>query len=144
MPTAEAKPMDKELFAAASAARHRAHAPYSHFLVGAAIRTEAGTIHAGANVENASYPEGWCAETSAIASMIAASDSAPMRRIAMMCVVADRIDGRLTTPCGGCRQRIAEFAGADTPVEVIDPSGQGRTFLMRDLLPEAFALEGEL
>jgi cytidine deaminase len=135
--------MDKDLFAAASAARKRAHAPYSHFLVGAAIRTEAGTVHAGANVENASYPEGWCAETSAIAQMIAAGDAGGARRIAMMCVVADRIDGRLTTPCGGCRQRIAEFAGPDTPVDVIDPSGQGKTFLMRDLLPAAFALEGE-
>ncbi|CAN5192510.1 cytidine deaminase [soil metagenome] len=135
--------MDKELYAAASAARQHAHAPYSRFLVGAAIRTEAGTVHAGANVENASYPEGWCAETSAIAGMIAAGGSGGARRIAVMCVVADRIDGRLTTPCGGCRQRIAEFAGPDTPVEVIDPSGEGKTFLMRDLLPAAFALEGE-
>jgi cytidine deaminase len=135
--------MDKELYAAAGAARQHAHAPYSRFLVGAAIRTEAGTVHAGANVENASYPEGWCAETSAIAGMIAAGASGGGRRIAMMCVVADRIDGRLTTPCGGCRQRIAEFAGPDTPVNVIDPFGQGRTFLMRDLLPAAFALEGE-
>jgi cytidine deaminase len=58
-----------------------------------------------------------------------------------MSVVADRIEGRLTTPCGGCRQRIAEFAGPETPVDVIDPSGEGRTFLMKELLPAAFEME---
>ncbi len=134
--------MDKELFAAASAVRARAHAPYSRFHVGAALRTEAGTVHAGANVENASYPEGWCAETSAIAHMVAAAGSAAARRIAAVSVVAERIDGRLTTPCGGCRQRLAEFAGPDTPVDVIDPSGEGRTFTLRELLPSAFDMEG--
>ena len=134
--------MDKELFAAASAVRGHAHAPYSRFHVGAALRTEAGTVHAGANVENASYPEGWCAETSAIARMIAAGGTGPERRIAAVSVVAERIDRRLTTPCGGCRQRLAEFAGPDTPVDVIDPSGEGRTFTMRELLPSAFDMEG--
>jgi cytidine deaminase len=133
--------MDRELYDRARAVRDRAHAPYSGFRVGAAIRTEAGTVHTGANVENASYPEGWCAETSAIAGMIAAAASASARRIAAVAVVADRIDGRLTTPCGGCRQRIAEFADANTPVDVFDPAGEGRTFRMRDLLPEAFALK---
>ncbi len=134
--------MDKELFAAARAVRARAHAPYSSFHVGAALRTEAGTVHAGANVENASYPEGWCAETSAIAQMIAAGGAGAARRIAAVSVVADRIDGRLTTPCGGCRQRLAEFAGPDTPVDVIDPSGAGKTFTLRELLPSAFDMEG--
>ncbi len=134
--------MDKELFAAAKAVRERAHAPYSRFHVGAALRTEAGTVVTGANVENASYPEGWCAETSAIAQMIAAGGSGPERRIAAVSVVAERIDGRLTTPCGGCRQRLAEFAGPDTPVDVIDPSGEGQTFTLRELLPSAFDMEG--
>jgi cytidine deaminase len=134
--------MDRELFAAASAVRERAHAPYSRFQVGAALRTEAGGIHAGANVENASYPEGWCAETSAIAHMIAAGGTAAERRIAAVSVVAERIEGRLTTPCGGCRQRLAEFAGPDTLIDVIDPSGEGRTFTMRELLPSAFDMEG--
>ena len=135
--------MDRELFDRAKAVRERAHAPYSRFAVGAAIRTEAGSVHAGANVENASYPEGWCGETSAIANMIAAAPPGPGRRIAAVCVVADRIDGRLTTPCGGCRQRLAEFCSPDTPVHVIDLNGEGKTFLMKELLPAAFAM-GEL
>ena len=134
--------MDKELYAAARAVRERAHAPYSSFHVGAALRTEAGTVHAGTNVENASYPEGWCAETSAIAHMVAAGGTGAARRIAAVSVVAERIDGRLTTPCGGCRQRLAEFAGPDTPIDVIDPSGEGRTFTMRELLPSAFDMDG--
>lgn len=135
--------MDRDLYARAKAVRDRAHAPYSRFHVGAALRTEAGTVHAGANVENASYPEGWCAETSAIAQMIAVGDSDAGRRIVAVSVVADRIGGRLTTPCGGCRQRLAEFAGPDTPVDVIDPSGEGRTFTMRELLPAAFDMDGK-
>jgi len=133
--------MDSALFEQAKAVRERAHAPYSRFQVGAAIRTESGTVHSGANVENASYPEGWCAETSAIAAMIAAGGEGAARRIAEVTVVADRIDGRLTTPCGGCRQRLAEFSTAATPVNVIDPSGAGHTYRMDELLPAAFAME---
>ena len=133
--------MDRELFEHARAVRDRAHAPYSRFAVGAAIRSEAGAIHVGANVENASYPEGWCGETSAIAAMVAAAPPGPGRRIAAVSVVADRIEGRLTTPCGGCRQRLAEFCGPDTPVDVVDPTGDGRTYLMKELLPAAFAME---
>lgn len=133
--------MDRALVETAKAVRARAHAPYSKFNVGAAIRTASGAVHAGANVENASYPEGWCAETSALANMVASAPPGPGRQIAAVAVVADRIDGRLTTPCGGCRQRLAEFAGPETPVEVVDPSGAGKTFTMRELLPEAFALD---
>ena len=132
--------MDRELYDHAKAVRERAHAPYSRFPVGAAIRTEAGSVHAGANVENASYPEGWCGETSAIAAMVAAGPPGPGRRIAAVCVVADRIDGRLTAPCGGCRQRLAEFSRPDTPVHVSDLNGEGQTFLMKELLPAAFAM----
>lgn len=135
--------MDRELFEKAAAVRERAHAPYSKFHVGAALRTEDGAVFAGTNVENASYPEGWCAETSAIAHMVAAAPPGPGRQIAAVAVVAGRIDGRLTTPCGGCRQRLAEFAGPDTPVHVSDPGGGTETFTMRQLLPAAFALDGE-
>ena len=134
--------MDKELYAAASAVRARAHAPYSRFHVGAALRTEAGTVHAGANVENASYPEGWCAETSAIAQMIAAGGTGAERGASSPSRSSPSgSTGRLTTPCGGCRQRLAEFAGPDTPVDVIDPTGEGRTFTLRELLPSAFDMD---
>jgi cytidine deaminase len=136
--------MNRELFEKAKAVREHAHAPYSKFHVGAAIRSEAGTVHAGTNVENASYPEGSCAETAAIAAMVAASTVGPGRRIAEVTVVADRIEGRLTTPCGGCRQRLAEFSGPATPVHVIDPSGSGKTFRMDELLPAAFAMDETL
>jgi cytidine deaminase len=132
--------MDRELFEAAKRVRARAHAPYSKFAVGAALRTAGGVVHAGCNVENASFPEGWCAETSAIAQMIAAAESAAGRRIAAIAVVAEPVEGRLVTPCGGCRQRLAEFAGADTPVHVAGPDGNGRTFRLAELLPAAFAL----
>ena len=129
------------LFERAKAVRTLAHAPYSKFHVGAAIKSQAGAVHVGTNVENASYPEGSCAETAAIAAMVAAAPPGPGRRIAEITVVADRIDGRLTTPCGGCRQRIAEFADAGTPVHVIDPSGSGKTFRIDELLPAAFAMD---
>jgi len=133
--------MDRELFEAARTVRQRAHAPYSKYLVGAAVRAADGTIYTGCNVENASFPEGWCAETSAIAAMIAASSLEPGRRIAAICVVADQIDGRFVTPCGGCRQRLAEFSHPDTAVHVANADGIGRTFRLDDLLPEAFSME---
>ena len=120
------------LLAAAKKAQANAYAPYSRFKVGAALRTPRGTIFAGCNVENASYPEGWCAETSAIAAMAAAGE----RRIAEICVVGDG-DG-LCTPCGGCRQRIREFAGAGTLVHVAGPEGLRKTFRLEELLPESF------
>jgi cytidine deaminase len=132
--------MDRDLFDAASEVRGRAHAPYSAFAVGAALRTGAGTVHAGANVENASFPEGWCAETSAIAGMIAAAEPGEGRRIAEICVVADAIGGQPVAPCGGCRQRIAEFGGPDTLVHCYDPEGNGRAWRLAELLPAVFAL----
>ena len=135
--------MDDELIAKARAVRERAHAPYSRFAVGAAVRNAVGAIFVGANVENASYPEGCCAETAAIAAMVCGTAEPAHRRIAAIAIVADRIAGRLTTPCGGCRQRIAEFAAADAPVHVADLAGGSRTFQIGDLLPEAFALPGK-
>jgi cytidine deaminase len=134
--------MDAELFQAARRVRDNAHAVYSRFHVGAALRTESGAVFAGCNVENAAFPLGWCAEASAIAHMVSASPEPRARRIAMICVVADPIEGRVTTPCGGCRQRIAEFAGPDTPVHCQAPDGTGRTYTLGELLPGAFSLDG--
>ncbi|MCP4386235.1 MAG: cytidine deaminase [Hyphomicrobiales bacterium] len=132
---------DPELFEAARSVRHKAHAPYSGFAVGTALRNEAGSVHVGCNVENASFPEGWCSETSAIAAMVAASDAPAGRRIAAVQVVAEPVEGRLTTPCGGCRQRLAEFGSPDTVVHVASPGGDlGETYRLGDLLPEGFAM----
>jgi cytidine deaminase len=133
--------MDAELFEAAADMRERAHAPYSGYRVGAAVRTEDGTVHAGCNVENASFPEGWCAETSALARMVAEAPHGARSRLSSVAVVADRIDGRLTTPCGGCRQRLAEFGAPDTVVHVADPEGKGTSYTLSELLPAAFSLE---
>ncbi len=121
-----------ELFAAAKAAQAKAHAPYSKYRVGAALRTPDGTIYVGGNVENASYPEGWCAETSAIAAMAAGGG----RRIAEICVIGD--GDALCTPCGGCRQRIREFADDATLIHVAGPEGVRSTFRLSALLPESF------
>ena len=122
-----------DLFAAARAARARAYAPYSGFAVGAAVRDEAGRIFAGANVENASYPEGWCAETSALAAFIAAGGT----RVTEVLVMGD---AALCTPCGGCRQRLSEFASDEVTVHIADSHGIKRAFTMADLLPARFML----
>lgn len=135
--------MDEELFEAARAARLHAHAPYSEFRVGVALRTAAGTVHVGCNVENASFPEGWCAETTAIGAMVAGSEPGAGRRIEAVCVVAERNGGRITTPCGGCRQRLAEFGAAETVVHCVDPEGDGAIWRLGDLLPASFELKGQ-
>jgi cytidine deaminase len=122
----------QDLFDAALAAKANAHAPYSHFPVGAAIRTASGRIFSGANVENVSYPEGICAEAAAIGSMVTAGE----RAIAEVLTIAD---GELvTTCCGGCRQRLAEFAGPHTLVYAAGPEGIRRSFTLGELLPAAF------
>jgi len=121
-----------DLFAAARAAQKAAYAPYSRFKVGAAIRTPDGAVFAGCNVENAAYPQGACAETGAIAAMVAAGRT----RIAEILVVGD--GDLLCTPCGGCRQRIREFAAPQTPVYVAGPEGVRRSFTLEDLLPSSF------
>jgi cytidine deaminase len=120
------------LFAAAKAAQANAYAPYSRFKVGAALRTSSGAVFVGGNVENAAYPEGWCAETSAIAAMAQGGE----RRIVEICVIGD--GDALCTPCGGCRQRIREFADARTMIHVAGPEGVRKTFELTDLLPESF------
>ena len=127
--------MADDLFNAARAVMANAHAPYSKFPVGAALRSASGVIYVGCNVENASYPEGWCAETSAIAAMVAAGET----MIAEIAVVAEQMP--LITPCGGCRQRLAEFAGPDTRIHLCDAAGIAQTMTIGELLPRAFALE---
>jgi cytidine deaminase len=124
-----------ELFAAATVAQANAYAPYSRFKVGAALRSERGAIHAGCNVENAAYPQGSCAEAGAIAAMALAGG----RRIAEILVIGD--GEALCTPCGGCRQRIREFADASTRVHIAGPNGVRRTFTLGELLPESFGPE---
>lgn len=120
------------LFDAATAARHRAYAPYSGYRVGAALLDEAGRLFAGCNVENAAYPVGACAEAGAISAMVAGGG----RRIAAIAVVAD--GPVLVVPCGACRQRIREFAAGHVPIHLGDPGGLRRNVTLDDLLPHAF------
>jgi len=121
-----------ELVAAARAARDRAHAPYSGFAVGAALLDEQGRIHAGCNVENAAYPPSQCAEASAVGNLIVAGG----RQIVAAVVVG--VAPEPLTPCGGCRQRLREFATGATPVWSADlHQVQGR-FTLGQLLPESF------
>jgi cytidine deaminase len=120
------------LMDAARDVRERAYAPYSKFKVGAAIRTEDGQVFVGCNVENVAYPEGTCAEAGAIAAMCAAG----ARKIAEIAVIADSSDP--VTPCGGCRQKIAEFAAPDVQVAMGTTGGVTLTMTVAELLPGAF------
>ena len=132
-------PTMQRLLAAARAVRERAYAPYSKFLVGAAVLDEQGRVHAGCNVENAAYPQGWCAETSALAQMVGAGG----RRVQAVVVVGVADDP--VTPCGGCRQKLREFGGEDTSVWVADGRGVQLRTTLGALLPHAFGpdhLEG--
>lgn len=126
-------PDPTELLGAARRVRENAHAPYSGFRVGAAVRGEDGSVHAGCNVENVAYPEGTCAEAGAIAAMVAAG----VRRLTAAAVIAD--SPAPVPPCGGCRQKLAEFAaGPDVPVTLATTSGATVTLTVGELLPLAF------
>jgi len=125
-----------DLYPAARAVRERAYAPYSGYLVGAALRDEHGAVHAAANVENAAYPQSQCAEASAIGVLVAAG----AHKITEICVVADERNG-LPTPCGACRQRLREFAALETPVHLAGLAGVIRTVTLADLLPLSFGPE---
>jgi cytidine deaminase len=129
---------DHSLLEAARAVRARAHAPYSHFHVGSAVLDEQGRTHVGCNVENAAYPEGICAETSAIAAMVAAGG----KRIVAIAAVGGHKDRgpEACTPCGGCRQRISEFADKNTRVILLDEKGRARSYGVEELLPASFHL----
>jgi homotetrameric cytidine deaminase len=117
----------------ARGAMERAYVPYSHFHVGVSLRDEAGALHAGANVENGAYPQGQCAEASAIGALVSAGGTA-IREVVVMA------DTDLIVPCGGCRQRLSEFAGPATPVHLCGPEGVRRTVTLAELLPLAFDL----
>ncbi len=120
------------LLDAATKVRLRAYAPYSHFKVGASLRTASGAVFVGCNVENVAYPEGTCAEAGAIAAMIAGGET----RIAELYVIADSPEP--VTPCGGCRQKIAEFADQDVKVTMTTLDGKSKTMTVAQLLPGLF------
>lgn len=127
---------DASLIAAAVAARAKAYAPYSRFLVGAAVKDDTGAVHAGCNVENAAYPQGTCAEAGAIAAMVLAGG-----RNIREAVVVGAGDG-LVTPCGGCRQKLREFGSADLVIHVCDEAGRiKKSFTLGELLPASFGPE---
>ena len=122
------------LFQQALKVRELAHAPYSKFKVGAAIRTATGKIFVGCNVENIAYPEGSCAEAGAISAMIAGGE----KQIEEIIVVAD--SPVPISPCGGCRQKIAEFSSADTSVLIAGLDGEVSRKTIGELLPDAFTI----
>ena len=120
-----------ELLAAALAARQHAHAPYSHFLVGAALEDASGRIHTGCNIENATYGLTVCAERVAVFKAM----SEGVREFRRIAVAADT--ETLTPPCGACRQILWEFCG-DIEVMLVNPRGKSETLRMKDLFPRAF------
>ncbi len=126
---------DDPLKDAARMVRENAYVPYSGFKVGAAIRSASGAIHVGCNVENAAYPEGTCAEAGAIAAMVAAGDL----RIAEVAVIAD--SPHPVPPCGGCRQKLAEFGDPDVLVVMYNTQGEMLRTTIRDLLPGGFSVD---
>ena len=120
------------LFSTAKAVQARAYAPYSQFRVGAALLADDGVVYAGCNVENAAYPSGSCAEQGAISAMIAGGGRA------IMALVVYGEGEELVTPCGACRQRIREFAEADTPIGIAGSAGIRARFSLSVLLPASF------
>ena len=127
-------PGDEELIRVASLARQRAHAPYSKYKVGAAVRTKRNKVHSGANVENASYGLTVCAERTAAFAAVNAGDTA----FDAIAIVID--DDRLPTPCGACRQVLAEFS-PDMRVILATTGGKRKVTTLRELLPDPFLPE---
>lgn len=128
----ESMPENTSLLEAATAVRENAHAPYSNFKVGAAILSKGGVTYRGCNVENVAYPEGTCAEAGAIAAMVAAGE----KELTEVCVIAD--SPAPVPPCGGCRQKLAEFGARDVKVTLATTDGTILTTTIGDLLPGAF------
>jgi len=127
----------ESLFAAARAVREKSHSRYSGFRVGVALEDENGAMHVGCNVENASFPEGTCAESNAIGAMVASGGT----HIKTIAVVGGRDVPEFCTPCGGCRQRIREFADSDTVILLLDDAGKPVEFDIDTLLPHSFVLK---
>ncbi|KNZ34475.1 MAG: cytidine deaminase [Methylibium sp. NZG] len=125
----------ERLLTAARAARERAYAPYSRFLVGAAVLDDQGRVHAGCNVENAAYPQGVCAEAGALSAMVLAGST----HVRALVVVG--AGPAWVTPCGGCRQKLREFAAPDTPVIVANEVEVQARFTLAQLLPQSFGPE---
>ena len=127
---------EQDLIDAALTVRQNAYCRYSNYRVGSALLDDRGQMYVGCNVENAAYPEGTCAEANAIAAMIAAGGSA----IHTIVIAGGHDDIEDCTPCGGCRQKIAEFATPETRVVLLRPSGHTRSIPIDELLPRSFHL----
>jgi len=128
---------NEDLIIKAIAAREQAYCPYSGYSVGAAVVDELGQLHQGCNVENAAYPLGNCAEAAAIAAMVQRGG----KRIAQIAIAGGSSEITACTPCGGCRQRIHEFADENTVIIVLDDSGEWQEYTITDLLPSSFHLD---
>ena len=120
------------LLQASLAARAHSHSPYSGYAVGAAILDEQGRVHAGANIENAAYPQGWCAEATALSAMVMAGGKQAVA------VLVTGPGPEVITPCGGCRQKLREFAGPDLEIIGGAPAGIKDQWTLEDLLPHSF------
>ena len=129
-------PQQQALLQAARAAQRMAYVPYSKYPVGAAVLDEQGRIHAGCNVENAAYPEGLCAEAAALSAMVLAGG----KRAQAVLVVGNggKNHSAWTTPCGGCRQKLREFGGADLAILCANDTDLGPSYTLAQLLPESF------
>ena len=127
--------MTHEFFPQLEALLKNAYAPYSNFPVAAIIKGASGKIYSGVNVENAAYPQGWCAEASAIAAMVSSGET----EIFELAVMAK--SDEICTPCGGCRQKIREFASQDLKIFCFGPNGLKATYTLGELLPYSFGPE---
>ena len=127
--------MTHEFFPRLDALLKNAYAPYSKFPVAAIIKGASGAIYSGVNVENAAYPQGWCAEASAIAAMVSSGET----EIYELAVMAE--SDQICTPCGGCRQKIREFASEDLKIFCFGPDGLKATYTLGELLPYSFGPE---
>lgn len=128
---------DEDLISAATDARRNAYCRYSNYAVGAALIDDRGHLHVGCNIENAAYPLGSCAEEGAIAAMVLQGG----KRIVRIAVAGGGVEIGPCTPCGGCRQRIREFADDETIVLAIDDSGDWQRYSIDSLLPASFHLD---